>query len=429
MIKKILIGLGIVIALALIIIFAFFYKSDLSKEDLTDTYINEKSKFMELPSGANMHYRDEGNPNGPVLVMVHGGFGSLQNWEGWIEPLKNEYRLISMDLLGHGLTGAYPANIYDRHTERDAVHQLLQKLNIKKYTVAGNSFGGGIALEMGLEFPNEVEGLILVDSEGVPNGDDGYDTSRFNSDDPMTPEDPNFEKLSFLENLGSKFIGPSLIKVQLESMIVNKDMITDDFIDYYGRILRYKGNRKAQLLMFRQGMYLISKNPKTDLLPRLKELKMPVLVMQGEQDDLVPMRVAHKFNDNIAISELAVVPESGHMPMIEKPEETAEMVDAFFKKYAIGSAKKTYQLIVGSKPTTCEGVGIQSCLFVKKQGDNVWELQYDAIEGFNYEEGYEFVLEVREEKIANPAADGSDIKLVLIRETSKERKESEGLPN
>ncbi len=329
--KKLLIGVGSVVVVIILIVFIFFYKSDLSKEQLTYPYINAHSKFTKLANGANMHYRDEGNPNGKVLVMIHGGFGSLHNWEGWVDNLKDDYRLISMDLLGHGLTGKYPKNLYDRHSERDAVHQLLQKLGVEKYSIAGNSFGGGVALELVLQYPQEVEGLILVDSEGIPNGEDGYDISLFNDDKPITPSDPDFYTLSLLERVGSKFINKYVVKSTLDSMVYNKALLTDDFVDYYSKILRYEGNREAQLLMFRQGMYLISKNGKMDLLPRLKEINCPTLIMQGKQDFLVPMKVAEKFKANIKGSKLAVVDNAGHMPMIEKPKETAKFIEEFMQ--------------------------------------------------------------------------------------------------
>lgn len=336
MLKKILIGLGILIASAFILVFAFFFKADLSKEELADKYIKPTSKFMKLSNGAEMHYRDEGNQNKSVLLMIHGGFGSLQNWEGWIEPLKDNYRLISMDLLGHGLTGGYSDKIYTRHSERDAIHELLQKLNVKKYSIAGNSFGGGIALEIALKFPNEVEGLILIDSEGIPNGENGYDASQFTDEKPVSPDQAEYTKLTWLEKIGSKFIGPDVVKMQLENLIHNKELITDEFAEYFGNILRYKGTREAQILMFRQGMYLITSGDPMDLLPRLKEIKCPVLIMHGEKDSLVPVSVAEKFNEHIAKSEIYVVRKAGHMPMIEKPKETAKKVDNFLRYYRIG---------------------------------------------------------------------------------------------
>lgn len=332
MLKKILLIVLVLVVLAVIIIFAIFYKGDLTKAELADEYINKQSQFMPLDgefAGATMHYRDEGNPDAPVLVMVHGGFGSLHNWEGWIEPLKDDYRLISMDLLGHGLTGAYPKNVYDRYTERDAIHQLLQKLAIDYYSVAGNSFGGGIALELALKFPDEIDSLILVDSEGIPNSEDGYDISLFSDADLVIPASPSYTQLAWYEKLGSNFIGPTVIKSTLDSMTYNKDLLTDDYVDHFGRILRYDGNREAQLLMFPQGLYLISQNDKMDLLPRLPEITCPVLVMQGAEDTLLPLDVAKKFNDNLPNSELAVINEAGHMPMIEKPVETVEIVKGF----------------------------------------------------------------------------------------------------
>ena len=93
MITKIILGIVAIVVIGAVIVFAIFFKPDLSKDQLTE-YINEESEFITLPNGANMHYRDEGNPDGPVLVMVHGGFGSLQNWEGWVPYLKDDRRSV-----------------------------------------------------------------------------------------------------------------------------------------------------------------------------------------------------------------------------------------------------------------------------------------------------------------------------------------------
>lgn len=330
MLKKVLLSLGALIVVGVVAAFAYFFKPDMTRDQLAD-FQSPTSKFIDLPNGANMHYRDEGNPDGPVLVMIHGGFGSLQNWEGWIEPLTDNFRLISMDLLGHGLTGTYPGGIYDRVTERDAVRELLVELGIRNYTVAGNSFGGGIALEMALAFPDEVEGLILVDSEGVPNSENGYDVSSVTDESAAAPGEPGFTELSWYERLGARFLGPNVVGSVIDPMIYDKDLLTDEFIHRYGTILRYEGVRDAQILMFRQGLYLVAQNGPQDLRPRLGELQMPTLIVQGAEDTLVPMRVAEIFDSEIANSTLAVVPEAGHMPMIEKPEETAQVVLDWFR--------------------------------------------------------------------------------------------------
>ena len=330
MLAKVLSLIFVVLILIAVIIVVMFYRSDLDKQALPQ-YQNQASRFMELSNGASMHYRDEGDQSAPVLVLIHGGFGSLQNWEGWVAELKAHFRIISMDLLGHGLTGRYPADVYDRIAERDAVHELLAALNIESYAVAGNSYGGGVALELALAYPDQVKQLILVDSEGIPNSDEGYDASLFSDARAVSPESPEFTQLSWLEKIGSRFISKRVIRSVMDSMTFNKQLLTDEYVSYFSDVNRHKGNREAQLLMFRQGMYLVEKNGAQDLLPRLKELQMPVLIMNGKQDELVPVSVAEKFHQHIRHSELAIIDQAGHMPMMEKPQQTAERVVEFLQ--------------------------------------------------------------------------------------------------
>lgn len=333
MFKKFLLALALIILVGLGYVFLVLYKSDLTKEQLTD-YMSEASEFATLPNGALMHYRDEGKSDAPALVMIHGGFGSLQNWDGWVSELKGEFRLISMDLLGHGLTGTYPDNVYTRITERDAVHQLLQMLGVDNYIVAGNSFGGGIALEMALAYPDEVTGLILIDSEGIPNGEDGYDVSTLSDEKPTAPDEPGFKTLTRTEKFMSKFIGPTVIKSTLGSMLYDKELMTKEFVDYFGRIIRHKGNREAQLLMFRQGLWAVQQNGPQDRRPLLPTIKAPTLVIHGKQDTLVPLRVSETFAAEIPNARLVVIDKAGHMPMIEQPKKSADAVRAFVKQSA-----------------------------------------------------------------------------------------------
>lgn len=86
------------------------------------------------------------------------------------------------------------------------------------------------------------------------------------------------------------------------------------------------------------------------------------------------------------------------------------------------------KMTVASQQGDCVGVAPMKCLLVKKDGQADWEFFYNSIEGFNYEPGYEYVLEVKAEKIENPAADQSSLKYTLVKVVSKTEKVSEGLP-
>lgn len=319
------------VALAALCVGAILYQPELHREELMASLGNQDSKFKRLSSGATMHYRDQGRPDGPVLVMIHGGFGSLHNWEGWIAPLGARYRIISMDLLGHGLTGRCPSQRYARSDQRDAVHELLEALEIRQYAVAGNSFGGSIALALALAHPNQVDALILIGSEGVPNTEDGYDASMFRKDSAVSPADPRFTKLSWHEKLAPRFVGSSVVRSALESMVFDQTLVDDALVAQFARALRHEGNGEAQVLMFRQNLYEIAQNGPQDLLPRLSTLIVPTLILQGEHDTLVPMSVARRFDEHIPNSQLKVLPNAGHMPMLEQPLKSAQLVRDFLQ--------------------------------------------------------------------------------------------------
>lgn len=95
---------------------------------------------------------------------------------------------------------------------------------------------------------------------------------------------------------------------------------------------------------------------------------------------------------------------------------------------ACGSDNVNQKLTVASQQGDCVGVVPMKCLLVKQEGQTDWQFFYSTIEGFNYEPGYEYVLEVKVDSINNPAADQSSLKYTLIKEISKEEKISEGLP-
>ncbi len=80
--------------------------------------------------------------------------------------------------------------------------------------------------------------------------------------------------------------------------------------------------------------------------------------------------------------------------------------------------------VIASTQIDCMGVGPQKCMMVKKGDATNWEIFYGNIDGFNYEPGYEYVLDVKEEKIENPPADGSSIKYILVKQVSKIAKTS-----
>jgi pimeloyl-ACP methyl ester carboxylesterase len=330
--RKLKIAAIVVVSLGLlfvITIVGMFFRPDLTREQLSE-YVNDESKFIELPSGANAHYRDEGNPDGPVVVLLHGGYGSLHNWDLWMDELKKNYRVVRMDLPASGLTGRIPGDLYTRGPVVSFVQELLTALEVDRFALGGHSWGGGIALEYTLAHPDQVEGLILLGSEGVPP-DEGYDaggvfTSELDQSDTTAPEDV---EISIGGRIFSKFSSPWLVGETLKAIMENDNMITPEFARQFDRIIRHDGNRHAMMLAFRQQIALLN-DPK-DLEPRLPEIKVPVLIQIGRQDSLVPPEVGEKFHAGLSDSELKIYENCGHMIQWEVEDESIQDLLAFLK--------------------------------------------------------------------------------------------------
>lgn len=96
--------------------------------------------------------------------------------------------------------------------------------------------------------------------------------------------------------------------------------------------------------------------------------------------------------------------------------------------FASCASNNTVKMTIASQQGDCIGVAPQKCLLVKKDSEANWTFFYNQIEGFDYKEGFEYVLEVKEEKVENPPADASSLRYILVKELSKTPTTSEGLP-
>lgn len=120
--------------------------ADISLETLTERYGQAPSQFVTLPSGLVAHYRDQGNAQGPVLLLLHGSNASLYTWEPWAHSeLAATYRIISVDLIGHGLSSLSPGHDYSQAAWEGFVEEFVASQGLTRFTLAGNSMGGGIA--------------------------------------------------------------------------------------------------------------------------------------------------------------------------------------------------------------------------------------------------------------------------------------------
>ncbi len=305
--KRFLKWLGIIFLVLIGAVFIWGYAPDTDAAAMKAKYGAGASQFAELQPGLTVHYRDQGKRGGRVLVLIHGSNASLHTWEPWVERLGSDYRIISMDLPGHGLTGSHPGGVYDYPVFVDVVDRLMSKLGVGKAVIGGNSMGGGTAWMYALAHPEKTEGLLLIDAAGAP----AWQSKK-------TPIGFRLMRMPVVKEL-ARFIAPrSMFESSLKTSMSVQSKIDDTLIDRYWDLNRYPGNREATMKRF-----ALQHNNHPATKEKLAAIKAPVMIMWGEEDNLIPVGSARWFADALPGAKLVVYPKVGHIPMEEVPERSA----------------------------------------------------------------------------------------------------------
>ena len=284
---------------------------DLPLEDLIETYTNESSQFRRL-EGATVHVRDEGPRDAEVIVLVHGFAASLHTWEGWVTHLSDEYRIVSLDLPGFGLTGPNERNEYGQRVYVEVVEALAQALELETFTVGGNSMGGGVSWRYALEYPERVDGLVLVDAVGYQSDEDDDGPALLGLTDVPVVSDL------------FRYVAPrAMVRGLLESAYGDPDQVSSELVDRYHDLLRRPGNREAI------GQLGAVSDP--EAIDRIDAIEAPTLILWGELDTWVPPDHATRFLEDLPDASLITYGDLGHVPMEEDPERTVTDVRYFLE--------------------------------------------------------------------------------------------------
>lgn len=316
--------LGVVLGLFVLAIGAlgfYAYAPDIPREELVAKYGSEASQFVVLESGITVHMRDEGCRSCDAVFLVHGSNASLHTWGPWVEFLSENWRVVTMDLPGHGLTGPTSDGDYTLPRAADVVEEVRQYLDINSLHIAGNSRGGSVALSYTVDHPERVLSMALLDAVGAPwpiaeEDEDG--------DIPLVYQLMANETIA---NTLKNFITPDLIREALLDAFSNPDAVTDEMVERYFEIGRFPGTRETVLMRSRMAYY-------TDDFEPSRELTMPVIVMWGEDDNLVPLAMADTFMEAMPHAQLVTYPGVGHAPMEEIPAQSATDYQLFLNAIA-----------------------------------------------------------------------------------------------
>ena len=303
----------VLLAVAVVGLVFVFRDADIPDSVVTAKYGQAPSKFITLASGAHVHYRDQGVATGPALVLLHGSNDSLHAWEPWVKVLGNEFRIVSVDLPSHGLTGAVPGDDYSQAGMATFVDQFTAQIGVQSFALGGNSMGGGVAARFALMHGERLTKLILVDAGGIQS---------------KMPNDPGMgfrlARMPIVQNLLLYVTPRYVFEEGLKKAIYDDTLVTPEMVDRFWELNRREGNRAATLKRFQTPFDSYVQDHVT-------EIKTRTLILWGDKDTLVPPDAGEAYRDAIKGSQFILYHDVGHLPMNEVPERSAEAVRAFLE--------------------------------------------------------------------------------------------------
>ena len=276
-----------------------------------------ESKFIQV-NGLQMHYVEQGSGE-PTFILLHGFGASVFSWREVMEPLSHYGRVIAFDRPAFGLTerplrGEWSgANPYSPESQVNLVIGLMDELGVEQAIFVGNSAGGTVSLNTALTHAERVSALILVDAAVYAGGGSpGWIRPLLKT--------PQMRHLGPLLARQIEKRGPAFI----ETAWHDPSQITKDIFEGYKKPLQAE-NWDIAL------WELTAASHPLGLDQRLDELNVPVLVMTGDDDRIVPTEESLRLAADIPGATLAVIPACGHLPHEEKPDLFMAAVEGFLE--------------------------------------------------------------------------------------------------
>jgi pimeloyl-ACP methyl ester carboxylesterase len=280
---------------------AFVYR-DLPRARVEAFYAKPPSQFITV-DGVRMHVRDEGPRDAPAILLIHGHYGSLFMWDGWIETLTKRYRVVRFDYPSHGLTGPDPTGDYSLGRSLALIEGLVKQLNLSRFHIVGTSLGGQFAFHYAARHPDKVDRMILISPGGLVR----------EGRDPMVPQGRPF----LLDVV--TWIAPHVLynRLLLEGNFVDKSKVTKELREQYIELNILEGQRPAELER-------VSQYRAENADEALAAVRAPTLVQWGGGNRQLGADQADQFLQRLSgtRAEKIIYPEVGHMPALEAPQAT-----------------------------------------------------------------------------------------------------------
>ena len=302
--KKILIAILVVIMAAVAGYYAFPEKvagyiidAARSKADLT-------KKAIKIDDH-NIVYLEGGK--GPTVLLLHGYTGNKDNWTRFAVYLTKDYHVVIPDIPGYGESSMIEKASYDLSKQMSRLHKFAQAIELKKFHVAGNSMGGFFAGSYAVRYPDEIISVGLFDAAGVKSLEKSIAMKMMEKDENLLLLKDSNDLPRVMSLL---FTNPPSLPYPLKKVFIQTALANRTF---------YEKERKEIFPDF----YSLEKE--------LPNIKAQTLILWGDQDKVLDVSSVPVFEKGLKNHKTVIIKDCGHLPMLEKPQETATQYIDFIK--------------------------------------------------------------------------------------------------
>lgn len=301
--RRLLLGLIVLLVIGMLIPFII---------PINETGIDPKM-LVNDPDGAfitlqnvDIYYEDKGDSDAPVVILVHGLFGSTETWRYNADAIVDAgYRVITFDRPGFGLSDKPDSFNYSVSNQADLTAQLMNALEIERAVMVGHSAGGNVMAHFAIRHPQRVEKLILVDAAVLTGGPPAFVGG--------------FLRFPPIWRWGRIGVQSIFTRQQLEnslaSFYVDASFLTEADYDAYWRAF--------QTPNWDIGLLGLTRDSAGNVLSReaITTIQADTVLIWGDKDTVTPVADGETLASLIPDSQLIFIPNTGHQPFEETPDE------------------------------------------------------------------------------------------------------------
>jgi pimeloyl-ACP methyl ester carboxylesterase len=253
--------------------------------------------------GRMVHYRDEGRNNNKTVVLLHGFLQNLDVWSSYVLSYMRDFRVITIDLPGHGHTDSY-GEVHSMDMMARVVKTVLDEAGVNQCVMVGHSMGGYVALAFAEKYPYSLRGLGLINSHALSDSESHRESRQ------AVCEQVKENRASFIVN----FV-PSLFDS------ANRAALSQDIKDLQEQCLE---TRTESIIAAQMGMM-----NRPSRIAVLEKLEIPVMFIYGKNDNRIPIEIAITQAMIPSHSEILLLDHVGHMSFMEEREYVKPRIKNF----------------------------------------------------------------------------------------------------